>query len=139
MQANGNARGPGTPSLPQGANSSTAQPRQAVPQTQGLASARPGHPVNAQPPANYAAASNQAGAGRYAAIDNQAWTLECYCHEILAIRGPVSYMEPDSTCAHQCDESRTALRSSCNRCTCTPLSWQKMHSTVFVTCSMACC
>ncbi|DBB17638.1 hypothetical protein WJX82_007952 [Trebouxia sp. C0006] len=66
-QANGNARGPGTPSLPQGPPSNPAQqPRQAVPQPQAQAPAgRQGYVTNPRPPAAYhTAVGGQAGAGR---------------------------------------------------------------------------
>lgn len=65
-QANGNARGPGTPSLPQGASSNPAQPRQAVPQPQAQATAgRQGYVTKPPPPAAYhTAVGGQAYAGR---------------------------------------------------------------------------
>lgn len=65
-QANGNERGPGTPSLPQGAPSNPAQPRQAVPQPQAQAPAgRQGYGTNPRPPAAYhTAVGGQGSAGR---------------------------------------------------------------------------
>ncbi|KAA6417148.1 hypothetical protein WJX79_008234 [Trebouxia sp. C0005] len=65
-QANGNARGPGTPSLPQGGPNNPAQPRQAVPQPQAQAPAgRQGYDTRPQPPAAYhTAVGGQAHAGR---------------------------------------------------------------------------